>query len=385
MKILAIGLLNLRRLFRDRSNIFFVIVVPFLMIFMMGLMFGGGQQHRLGVSGGDGGALAGRLAAALGDRNDIEVVPVAGENDLRTAVEQGRVRGGVVIPADYDSAVRSGRPAEIRYMIRANDYQALDVGAWVRSVVPKEAAALRAAGFAAAEGVTSFDEGLRAADAAAVPGVEVSVTTTGRSLFPEGFSRFALTAPPLLLLYTFLTSLTAAIGLVETRLTGVSSRMYATPTTAWSIVAGETAGRLIIALFQGLLIMLGSALLFQVDWGDPLGAAALLTLFSMIGAGAAMLLASFSRTIGPVVSLSVVLGIGVGAAGGTMVPLESFGDTMRAVAHLTPHAWGYEGFATLVRHGGGIADILPQLGVLAGFAAVLLPLGVWTQRRAITR
>ncbi|WP_188193683.1 ABC transporter permease [Nonomuraea sp. SYSU D8015] len=385
MKILAIALLNLRRLFRDRSNIFFVIVVPFLMIFMMGLLFGGGQQHRLGVVGADSGPLAQRLSAALGTRDDIEVVPMGSEEDLRTAVERGQAQAGVMIPGSYDADLRAGRQVQVRYLVRPDDWQALDVGSWVRSTVPKEAALLYAAGFAAAEDVTSFDDGLRRAEAARLPGVEVKVSTIGRTVFPEGFSQFNLAAPPLLLLYTFLTSMTAAIGLVETRLSGVSARMYSTPTTARAIVLGETAGRLVIALFQGLLIMLGSALLFQVEWGDPLGAAALLTVFSAIGAGAAMLLASFFRTVGPVVSLSAILGLGLAAVGGTMVPLESFSGVMWTVAHFTPHAWGYEGFVTLVRHGGGIGDILPQLGVLTAFALVLLPLGVWAQRRAITR
>ncbi|WP_101788025.1 ABC transporter permease [Nonomuraea indica] len=385
MKILVIGLLNLRRLFRDRSNIFFVIVVPFLMIFMMGLMFGGGQPHRLGLVGGDGGPLAGRLATALAGREDVEVVPMATEDEVRTAVERGRVQGGVVIPSTYDADQRAGRQVQIRYMIRSNDMRALDVGTWVRSAVPREAALLRAARFGAAEGTTTFDQGLQVAQRAQVPGVEVQVTTAGRSVFPEGFSQFALSAPPLLLLYTFLTSLTAAIGLVETRLTGISARMYATPTTAWSIVAGETMGRLLIALFQGLLIMLGSGLLFQVRWGDPLAAAVLLAVFSMIGAGAAMVMASLFRTPGAAISLAAILGIGLGALGGTMVPLETFSPTMQTVAHFTPHAWGYEAFVTLVRHGGGIADVLPQLGALTAFAAVLLPLGAWLQRRAITR
>jgi ABC-2 type transport system permease protein len=67
-----------------------------------------------------------------------------------------------------------------------------------------------------------------------------------------------------------------------------------------------------------------------------------------------------------------------------MVPLEIFTPSMRTIAHATPHAWANDAFAELVRHGGTIADILPQLGVLLAFAVALLGLAAWRLRIAIT-
>lgn len=65
-------------------------------------------------------------------------------------------------------------------------------------------------------------------------------------------------------------------------------------------MAGEALGRFAVALTQGLVIMVGSALLFGVGWGDPLGAGVLL-LFCLVGSGAAMLLGSLFRTEGPAI------------------------------------------------------------------------------------
>ncbi len=67
-----------------------------------------------------------------------------------------------------------------------------------------------------------------------------------------------------------------------------------------------------------------------------------------------------------------------------MVPIEFFPDTMQTVAHLTPHAWGLDAFAELVRQDGTIADILPELAVLALFAAGLLALASWQLRKTLT-
>ena len=67
-----------------------------------------------------------------------------------------------------------------------------------------------------------------------------------------------------------------------------------------------------------------------------------------------------------------------------MAPLEVFPDTMRTIAHVTPHGWGSDAFNDLVSHCGDVADILRELGVLAAFPVVLLALPTWRLRRAIT-
>ncbi|GIH92318.1 ABC transporter permease [Planobispora siamensis] len=383
MKIMSIAMLNLRRVFRDRTNIFFVAVVPFLLILVIGQLFGGGERLRLGVAAEGTGPLAGRLVAALGSGPRIAVERIGGEEDLRVAVERGRVNAGLVIPGSYDADLAAGRPVPLGSLIRPDDLNAQDVAMWTRSVVSKEAALVRAAQFGAARGSGSFDQALRAAETSPVPGIGVRVTTAGDAIFPEGLGAFSIAAPPLLLMFVFLTALTAGVGLVETRMLGVSRRMYATPTPVRTIVLGEMLGRIVIALVQGVLIMLGSALLFGVEWGDPVGATVLLLVFSLVGGGAAMLLGSVFRSPGPPGAVALVLGLGLAGLGGSMMPLESFGETMRTLAHLTPHAWGYEGFARLVRHGDTLPGILPQLGVLSGYAAVLLALGAWRLRRAL--
>jgi len=161
--------------------------------------------------------------------------------------------------------------------------------------------------------------------------------------------------------------------------------MLATPTSSRTVVAGEALGRLLIAIFQGAVIMVGSALLFGVDWGDPVAAVTLMVVFSLVAAGAGMLTAATLRTGQQAIAVGLLLSLGLGALGGTMMPLEFYSDTMRMVAHLTPHAWAVDAFAVLVRHDGNLISILPQLAVLLGVAATLLALASWRLRRALTR
>jgi len=180
-------------------------------------------------------------------------------------------------------------------------------------------------------------------------------------------------------------ALNAAIWLFESRRLGVSRRMLATPTSVGTVVAGELLARLAIALVQALLIVAGAALLFGVDWGDPLGATLVIVAFCLVGAGAGTLLGATARSSAQCGAVALLLGMTLAALGGSMVPLEVFPATMRRIADLTPHAWGNEAFHLLVDRGESWTAVLPQVGVLLGFATVAVALAAWGLRRAITR
>jgi ABC-2 type transport system permease protein len=160
--------------------------------------------------------------------------------------------------------------------------------------------------------------------------------------------------------------------------------MLSTPTTAGTVVGGEGLGRFGVVMVQGLYILFATLLLFQVDWGNPLGAALVMITFGAVCAGAAMLMGTLFRNDEQATGVGVILGIGLGALGGCMIPLEFFSDTMQMVAHITPHAWALDAFAVLVREDGTVADILPELAVLTAYAAVLITIAGLRLRRSMT-
>lgn len=375
MKVLAIALVGARGLVRDRTNVFFVALFPLMLILVLGTAFGGSFTPRVGVVDLDRTTLSNRLADGI---KALRVAPVADEATLREEVEHGRYQAGLVIPLGYERDLREGRQPVVRQLAR-QDLDAQQLAVTVRGELARELRLVQAARFAQ----VPFDQAFPIAARQAVPAIEVEVTTAGKPLFSGTLGRYDLGASSQLVMFVFLTSLTAASGLITSRKLGVSRRMLATPTPVSVIVAGEAAGRLVIALIQGLIIMVGSALLFGVRWGDPLGAGAVLLAFSLVGSGAAMLVGAQLRTEEQSVAVGLFLGLGLGALGGSMAPLEIFPEPVRIAAHFTPHAWAGDAFAELVRHDGGLLDILPQLGVLAAFAAVLFAAGTWRLRRTL--
>ncbi len=384
MKSLTIAYVALLRLVRDRSNIFFVFILPIGIILIIGAQFGGGFTPTLGVVVEDGaGALGEDLAVAIEARGDVDVVRYGGSSSVVTAVERGNVQAAIVIPDGYDATLRAGGVADVGYYSRpdAAVYQTI-----IRAEVSDQASLVRAARFAAAEQGVAFDAALATAVAAndAVAGVTVQQETTGSALFPASIGQYGLGASSQLVLFMFLTGLTGSAALIETRRLGVASRMLSTPTTAGTVVTGEGLGRYAVVMLQGLYILFATLLLFQVNWGDPLGAAAVMVVFGAVCAGAAMLMGTLFKNDQQAGGVSIILGIGLAALGGCMIPIELFSDTMQKVAHITPHAWALDAFAVLVREDGTVADILPELAVLGGFAIVLIGISGFRLRRAMS-
>jgi ABC-2 type transport system permease protein len=125
-------------------------------------------------------------------------------------------------------------------------------------------------------------------------------------------------------------------------------------------------------------------LFFGVSWGDPLGSAAVILSFSLVGTGAAILVSSLCSTEQQALPVAYLLGLGLAALGGSMAPLEVFPPTARAIAHVTPHAWANDAFSKLLNHGGDLITVLPQIGVLLAFAALVTTIAVWRLQHALT-
>lgn len=389
-KVLAIGIVNTRRFLRETANLFFVFAFPILIVLMVGAFFGGGITSTIGVLTEGEGPLAAELAASLDALDDLEVREYSGEAALLDDVQRGGVQAGLIVPGGYDAALEAGESAEVEFVARP-DQSGFLLRETVEAEVREQANRVRAARVAAGRTGATFPEAMAAAVAVAPVSERVTVAYREAGLEDsltvqfEGLRMFDLGAHQQLMLFMFLTSLAGSAALIQTRQWGVARRMLSTPTSTGTIVAGEVFGRFNVALVQGLYIVAGTFLLFRVDWGDPLGAAAIVVLFALVGAAAGILAGAVFSNDAQAGGVGVLLGLGVAALGGSMVPIEIFPAGMQTVAKFTPHAWAIDGFAEMVRRDGGFVDVLPNLGVLAAFAAGMMLLGTWRLRRVLTR
>jgi len=218
--------------------------------------------------------------------------------------------------------------------------------------------------------------------------VSITAETAGEPFALQQLGPFGSAAQTQLVLFVFTTTLSGAVSLIEARRLGVTRRMIATPTTVRAVLLGEGLARLAIALIQGLFIMVGTMVIFGVDWGNPLRAIVILVVFSLVATGAAMLLGSLARNDQQAGGLATLFGLGLAALGGAMFPLaatEILSPVVWRVAHVTPHAWALEAFEALVVAKGGLTEVLPFLGILLAYALLFFALAICRLRVVLTR
>jgi ABC-2 type transport system permease protein len=388
VKVLAIAQKSLVRIWRDRTALFFTILLPFAIILIIGLAIGGFSSTTVpvGIVHAGSGPLTTDLVKRL-DHHPLLLRDYTSEDKIRRDVRRGAIVAGVVVPNDYDTLVRFGRSANITFIADLAHGFPAALRASVQAAVSGQGAELEAAHFASARAHKPFDATLTQARRveAIVPAIGVKTETIGAAykhqvVTPSGFE---YTAPANLVLFVFITSFAGSAALIESRRLGVARRMLGTPTSVGEIVGGETAGRFTIAALQGIYIVLLGVLIFRVSFGNPLAAALLIAVFSLVATAFAMLAGTLLRTPEQAGSIGPIAGIAMGMLSGCMWPRFIMPPFMQHLGQLFPQSWAMDAFIKLIAQHASVAQIAPQLGVLAAFALVLLPLAAWRYRRQI--
>jgi ABC-2 type transport system permease protein len=382
--VLAIAAVELRRFLKDRSNLFFAFLFPLLLIVLIGSQFGGdAPTARVSIAGPDG---ALRAAVAQELRSDGVEVSYADADDVRAQLARSRVDVGIFLTAHDISAFDAGSDTTVEVVTgpQAGGQVALQrVRTAIQRVMNERAqvAALVAAGVPREDAQQALGAALTSARA---PDLRVSDLSEEEQEF-SGLGQFDQGAASQTLLFVFLMSLTGSASLIQARREGVLRRALAAPVSARQAVLGQALGRFAIAFTQGTYIMVGTWLLFDVDWGSWPLALTVLGFFAAVASAVAMVVGSVMDNDRAAAGVGAGAGLVLAALGGCMTPLEFFPDGLRTVAHVTPHAWAYEAFAEVQRHNGTLQDIAPQLAVLAGMAVLLLALGAWLLKRSVER
>lgn len=331
---------------RDKTSLFFMLILPIAIIVIIGTTFGGSSTVEIGVVGTNDRAAAVVDALELQDGIEVEQLTL---DEAKSEIRRFDLEAVVVVEGDGT------------YGILINETSS--------------------AGFAARSTIQRVVDRIEAGVPADAPN-GVTVRSVGEARFASQ-GAFALTSAQMLVLFTFITSLTAAVLLVRAREAGVLRRALTAPVSSLAIVAGVGAGWLALALLQTAIIAVLGAVAFGVDWGDPLAAVALTVLFALVGAGAGLLLGSAIDSENTVGSVSAPFALVLAALGGCMVPSEVFPEGLRTVSQVTPHYWALEGWKSLMFDGATIVDIGTELAVLTAFAVILISSSAVVLRRSL--
>jgi ABC-2 type transport system permease protein len=88
------------------------------------------------------------------------------------------------------------------------------------------------------------------------------------------------------------------------------------------------------------------------------------------------MLGTFVKTSSQAQGVSIMLGMVMALLGGCWYPLELFPQVVQKIVLVLPTTWAMKGFMDLLAHGQNLVGILPEAGVLLGFATIFFVVGI---------
>jgi len=356
---------DLRRRVRNRSFLIQALVGPVVIAAIISLAFGGAGSFdaTIGIVDADGSPMAegfvdGMIAADVGDLEFVRVesVPVA-----RARVSDGDLGAAVVVPQGYAASLQSDEPGDLDVISSADSAVSAEVARAVATGFTDRANAARLAA------ATTVAGGGRVPSDDVLAGIElpVQIRTTGSG---GDVSPAAYFGPAMGLLFLFLSVGAISRDLLTEKRIGLLDRVRAGPVHAATIVAGKGLSVVIIGATSLCVIWLATSLALGADWGDPIGVVLLIVAAALAVAGIAGLIAGVARTEQSADALATLVAFVFALVGGAFIPPGDMPDALARLSLLTPTGWALRGFAELSAGSGGVADVVPHVLVLLGWA-----------------
>jgi ABC-2 type transport system permease protein len=389
-KIFAIAWKDALIRFSGFSELIFFIILPLVFTFILGGSpnpVDADNRIRLVVADQAHTALSSALIADLEKSTAVRPEVL----DLAKAESEFSDRSAsvlLIIPSGFDSDSLSGNTAELELRQQPNNMDAVIADRAVQAVIGKLGSTVNAAQMAVDEAgqvsvFTSesdrqiyFHNALLAAQKLlddSPSRVKVTHATTSDQI---DYDPAANSSAGQLITWVFIPLLGLSGLFAFERQQGTLRRLLTTPTSKATFLLGAISGQVLAAIVQMALLVTFGVLVFHLNWGRaPLALAVLMISFALASSALGTTLGTFVKTEGQANGLSIMLGMVMALMGGCWYPLELFPQTVQNIVKVLPTTWAMQGMLDLVLRGGGLMDILPEAGVLLGFAVIFFSIG----------
>ncbi|MCS7060443.1 MAG: ABC transporter permease [Anaerolineae bacterium] len=394
MKIVTIIWKDTLLRFTSVSELLFFLILPVVFTFILSGATGAPADARIRLLVADeaNSPLSQRLIAELSASESVQpevVARAAGEAALKSRMASALL----VIPANCDVETLNSGEITLDLIQSPNNLDGQAAARAVEAVLYRLSSAVRIARQAVseAEHIRPFiDEAARQAyfnAALALAQTRIAdapdrlETTVGRTVDRVQYDPAANSSAGQLITWVFIPLIGISAVFAQERQAGTLRRLLITPTGRGTYLLGAIAGNVFWALVQMSLLVLFGIIVLKVRWANDLAALAVMLVSSALaGAALGVTLGAFVQTAAQANGLSIMLGMVMALLGGCWYPGELFPEAVRTAVKVLPTTWAMQGMTDMLVRGEGVAGVLPEAGVLLGFALVFFTMGVWRFR-----
>lgn len=186
----------------------------------------------------------------------------------------------------------------------------------------------------------------------------------------------------LVLLVTMLTLFLSGMNIVREKEIGTLEQINVTPIKKYQFIIGK----LFPFWALGLLIMTIGLLISKFIFDVPvMGSIPLIYLFTavylLVVLGMGLFISNYTETQQQAMFIAWFFVVIFILMSGLFTPIESMPDWAQKITLLNPIRYFVEIIRMVMLKGSGFRDILPQLGIISGYALVMNALAVWSYRK----
>jgi ABC-2 type transport system permease protein len=395
IRIFDIAGKDLLQMLRDRKIFLFLLVMPIAFTLLFGYAFGGFSRGTsdsrlpVGYLDADDSWLSQNLQDTLNASEVIrlEVFDLTDQGEIEKLVADEKLAAAIIVPPNYADIILEGSPAKLILIADTSTPAGTTVKSAVITAANRLDSAVRTALImeqAAGEAVP-FDYAFgQALSAWQDPPIQVTETTSSAiNEQDDGNMSLAHTSPGMMLQFAIASLLICSQVIVSERKSRSLQRLLTTATNRVHILLGHYLAIFGIIFGQFLVLIAFGQYLLKVNYlNDPLATLLVAAFTAMCIAALGLLIGVLAKSEEQAIVFSLVPMFVFAGLGGAWVPLEVTGATFQAIGHLTPIAWGMDGFKNISIRGLGMEGVLLPVIMLAGYAVLFLAIAAWRFQRS---
>lgn len=362
-------------LYRHPGRLLSIIIFPIVVILLFGYGMGGDLTDlSIVVSAPDNGDLTDLTLDEIKDNSVFHVVNVTNNQNLaKQMVDNGEVKAAILLPSNYNNNTQQ---RTVTLYLDSSDQMASGV------LQP------------AAQGVFSqlsiqqaLTQQITVNNQTSTPSSTSLTQTLNNAKSTINFQvnkiygdiKYMDFLVPAILGMTLMMSCITGMGssIAGERETGELARLFMTPTTVATVIAGKILGKLSVEMLRALILLVVAIVLFGVTIkGGIIPTLILLFLAALCFVGFGIMLSARTQTQEDYVQSSLVFSMPMMFVSGVFYPVETMPWILQKLAYLFPLTYLNDAMRAVMIQGRTLGDVWIDIVVLLAFTLLFFILGV---------
>lgn len=389
MKILHISFKDLLITLKDKKSMARIVLMPIVLILVLGMALSSTfksnavtiNKFDVAVVDNDNGEYSKEFKNVLKSKDVSKMINYKrmSEASAKDEIKNGQLPVLIVIPKGYSKDTTNGKKTNIEiYSDPGNTVDAKTVESFVKSYTAT-VSSIEAAVEASNGQLKSYKlDGHMIINKLVAKTKNSSFKLTESSLKAKAkLSAMQYYSAAMLAMYALFVGSLGTSSMLEEREDGTLKKLFTTPASKFEIFLGKVLGVFFLGIFDVIVLVAFTKIVFNVSWGNSLSGLTVLSLAMIFAScGFSLFLSLIFKSTKSVLLTSAVIIMIMSFIGGSMYPLSQMPEAMQTASKFMLNNWALRGYLSLMMGSGFSSIIIPSI-VLVVIGSLLLLCGTF--------